>query len=70
MEDPEAEIFRVQFHPEVTHTVHGMTILRNFLFRIAGYRPDWTMGSFIEEEIRKIREMVGRGRVLCALAGA
>jgi GMP synthase (glutamine-hydrolysing) len=69
MENPAAKLYGVQFHPEVTHTVHGVTILRNFLFRIAGCRPDWTMGSFIEEEIRKIREQVGDGRVLCALSG-
>ncbi len=69
MENPDAGFYGVQFHPEVTHTIHGVTILRNFLFRIAGCRPDWTMGSFIEEEIRKIREQVGGGRVLCALSG-
>lgn len=69
MENPALKLYGVQFHPEVTHTVHGVTILRNFLFRIAGCKPDWTMGSFIEEEIRKIREQVGGGRVLCALSG-
>lgn len=69
MENPALKLYGVQFHPEVTHTVHGVTILRNFLFRIAGCKPDWTMGSFIEEEIRKIREQVGDGRVLCALSG-
>jgi len=69
MENPAEKLYGVQFHPEVTHTVHGVTILRNFLFRIAGCKPDWTMGSFIEEEIRKIRAQVGDGRVLCALSG-
>jgi len=69
MENPAAKLYGVQFHPEVTHTVHGVTILRNFLFKIAGCKSDWTMGSFIEEEIRKIREQVGDGRVLCALSG-
>lgn len=69
MENAGEKLYGVQFHPEVTHTVHGVTILRNFLFRIAGCKPDWTMGSFIDEEIRKIREQVGDGRVLCALSG-
>lgn len=69
MENPDAGFYGVQFHPEVTHTVHGVKILRNFLFRIAGCKPDWTMGSFIEEEVRKLRETVGDGRVLCALSG-
>jgi GMP synthase (glutamine-hydrolysing) len=69
MENARSGLYGVQFHPEVTHTPHGITIIRNFIFRICGCKPDWTMGSFVEEEIRKIREQVGKGRVLCALSG-
>ncbi len=63
------EIYGVQFHPEVVHSVRGAEILRNFVFRIAGCKPDWSMGSFIEREIVAIREKVGKDRVLCGLSG-
>jgi len=69
MEDRKGKFYGVQFHPEVTHTLNGAVMLRNFLFRIAGCRPDWTMGSFIAENVRRLRERIGEERVLCALSG-
>ncbi|MCX5833118.1 MAG: glutamine-hydrolyzing GMP synthase [Deltaproteobacteria bacterium] len=69
MENPSRKLYGVQFHPEVHHTVNGIAIIQNFLFRICGCSPTWTMGSFIEESIRRIREQVGDERVLCALSG-
>jgi GMP synthase (glutamine-hydrolysing) len=62
-------IIGLQFHPEVVHTPHGKTILRNFLYNICGCHGDWTAASFIEESIRSIRQQVGDGRVICALSG-
>jgi len=67
--DPSRRLFGVQFHPEVAHTPRGKEILENFLFRICGCEPNWTMGHFIEAAVVKIRERVGRERVLCALSG-
>ncbi|MGV3616939.1 MAG: glutamine-hydrolyzing GMP synthase [Fimbriimonas sp.] len=62
--------FGVQFHPEVTHTPDGKTVLKRFLFDHAGLRGDWTSESFIEEQIASIRQRVGEtGRVLCAVSG-
>ncbi len=61
--------FGVQFHPEVTHTPGGTELLRRFLFDEVKLKGDWTSESFIEEEIEKIREMVGDGKVLCAVSG-
>jgi GMP synthase (glutamine-hydrolysing) len=67
--NPERRLFGVQFHPEVVHTPRGKEILSNFLFRICGCAPTWTIGHFIETSVERIREEVGSGRVICALSG-
>ena len=67
--DPSRRFFGVQFHPEVAHTPRGREVLNNFIFRICGCRPDWTMEHFIESSVGQICERVGGGRVLCALSG-
>lgn len=59
----------VQFHPEVIHTEKGMDILSNFLFSIAGLKPEWNMGSFIDQKTEEIRKRVGHGKVVCGLSG-
>jgi GMP synthase (glutamine-hydrolysing) len=67
--DPERRRFGVQFHPEVVHTPRGQEVLKNFIFRVCGAEPDWTMGHFAETSVQKIREQAGEGRVVCALSG-
>jgi GMP synthase (glutamine-hydrolysing) len=60
----------VLFHPEVAHTPRGGEILHNFLFDICGCTPDWTPGHFIDQEIGRIRTLVGaEGRAICGLSG-
>ncbi|NQU28416.1 MAG: glutamine-hydrolyzing GMP synthase [Candidatus Marinimicrobia bacterium] len=61
--------YAVQFHPEVVHTVEGATIINNFLFKIAGCKPDWTPGNFVQEQITAIRDTVGQSRVICGVSG-
>jgi len=63
------KIYGVQFHPEVAHTPKGKAILGNFLFKIAGCSPTWTMASFIKEKTEEIRNKVGNEQVICALSG-
>jgi GMP synthase (glutamine-hydrolysing) len=67
--DPTRRFFGVQFHPEVAHTPRGKEVLDNFVFRVCGCKPSWTMEHFIETSVNRIREQVGGGRVLCALSG-
>ncbi|SPC62609.1 probable GUA1 - GMP synthase (glutamine-hydrolyzing) [Ustilago sp. UG-2017b] len=62
-------IYGVQFHPEVTHSVRGVEVFDNFV-DICGCRRNWTMETFIDKEIKRIREIVGpKGRVLGAISG-
>ena len=68
-EAPERALYGVQFHPEVVHTPHGMAVLKNFLYEIAGAPPAWTPAAVIEEQVERIRARVGKERVLCALSG-
>lgn len=61
--------YGVQFHPEVIHTPSGHVILKNFLFRIAGCKPNWTMRSFVHNAIRQIRNTAENKHIICALSG-
>lgn len=63
------KIYGVQFHPEVTHTLKGNQIIINFLFKICGCSPRWTMQSFIKDAVEEIRKTVGRKRVVLGLSG-
>jgi GMP synthase (glutamine-hydrolysing) len=61
--------YGVQFHPEVTHTPHGVDLLRNFLYEICKCTGTWRIADFLESESRRIRRRVGDARVLCGLSG-
>ncbi|BAV59048.1 GMP synthase [glutamine-hydrolyzing] [Endomicrobiia bacterium] len=69
IENTAKNIYGVQFHPEVKHSVNGRTILKNFIFKICGLKRDWTMKSYIVEEVKRIHKQVGKSKVLCALSG-
>jgi GMP synthase (glutamine-hydrolysing) len=70
IENIDRHFYGVQFHPEVIHTKEGKKILGNFLFKLAGLSPDWSMSSFIERKVEEIRRTVGnRGKVVCGLSG-
>jgi GMP synthase (glutamine-hydrolysing) len=65
----ERRIYSTMFHPEVVHTPDGAKLLENFVKKIAGMKGDWTMAALRAEQVQKIREQVGRGRVICGLSG-
>ncbi len=66
--DPARHFYAVQFHPEVHHTPKGAKLYENFV-RLAGFAGDWTMASYREEAIAKIRAQVGDAKVICGLSG-
>ena len=69
VENTERNIYGIQFHPEVRHSVYGTDMLRNFALNICGAKGDWSMESFIDMQIEKIREQVGDKKVLLGLSG-
>jgi len=68
-EDAERRLWGIQFHPEVSHTVAGGDMLRNFLYEACGADGDWRMASYLEEAVARVRERVGDERVICGLSG-
>jgi GMP synthase (glutamine-hydrolysing) len=62
-------VYGLQFHPEVSHTPAGSTILRNFLYGVCGCRGLWKMSAFIDQTVTQLRETIGTHRVICGLSG-
>ena len=68
-ENTEKNLYAIQFHPEVLHTEEGTKMLSNFVLNVCQCSQDWKMDSFVEEQIKAIREKVKDGKVLLALSG-
>ena len=62
-------IFALQFHPEVTHTDDGRTILDNFIFKVCKVNPDWKMDDLIGQRIQEIKNQTENNKVLLGLSG-
>ena len=63
-------LYGIQFHPEVTHTPRGKKLLENFAAKICGAKQNWSMSNFIDQEIIRIRKLVGeKGQVIGAVSG-
>ncbi len=69
MGDMQRKYFGVQFHPEVHHTPNGSELLKHFAIDVCRVKPDWTPSSIIEASVKRIREQVGKERVLAAVSG-
>lgn len=63
------KVFALQFHPEVTHTLEGAAIFRNFLFHICGMSPSWTPHAFVDSTVADLKAQVGGHKVVCGLSG-
>jgi len=68
-ENPEKLLYGLQFHPEVVHTENGNKLLANFLFEICHLEKNWSMESYIEEQIAEIRKTVGDNNVIIGVSG-
>ena len=68
-EDTQRRFAGVQWHPEVKHSQFGQRVIERFLHDVAGLPGDWTNASVIDEQVARIRELVGNGRAICALSG-
>jgi GMP synthase (glutamine-hydrolysing) len=66
---PDLTFYGVQFHPEVTHTPEGATIIQNFLYDVCGCQGTWRMSSYVDQAINDARARIGRDRVICGLSG-
>lgn len=69
MSHAKRDMYAVQFHPEVVHSVYGNELIHNFLYNICGCHGNWSMETFIEDTVKSIRDQVGSDKVLCALSG-
>ncbi|WP_455466284.1 glutamine-hydrolyzing GMP synthase [Bartonella sp. B39] len=67
--DEKRRFYALQFHPEVVHTPDGKKLLQNFVHNISGLKGNWSMASYREQAIAKIRQKVGKSRVVCGLSG-
>ncbi len=65
----EHDLYGVQFHPEVYHSIEGKKILKNFLVNICGCKQDWTPAHFITDTVEAIKKQVGDRKVVMALSG-
>ena len=63
------QVFGVQFHPEVFHTLQGTLLLKNFVVDICGGHQDWSPTNFIETTVAELRQQIGSDRVILGLSG-
>ena len=65
----EKNIYCIQYHAEVTHSEYGAKMLENFVFGVAKCEKNWSMGNYIEQTVKSIKETVGDKKVLLGLSG-
>jgi GMP synthase (glutamine-hydrolysing) len=68
IENPQKNLYGLQFHPEVSHTDHGKEVIEAFIDK-CGFSKNWSAASIIDEQVSKIKQTVGESNVICALSG-
>jgi GMP synthase (glutamine-hydrolysing) len=69
LESAERGVYGIQFHPEVAHTPYGQQVLSTFLADVCGSDMAWSAASIVDDQVARIREQVGDGKVICGLSG-
>lgn len=69
IENKNKKLYGIQFHPEVDLSINGTQVIKNFLFNICNCSADWQISSFVEENIKLLKEKIGNKKALCALSG-
>ncbi len=69
IENTKLKRFGVQFHPEVTHTVKGKILIKNFVFKICKAKKNWSPKHQKNTLIERVKKQVGKKKVICALSG-
>ena len=69
IENKDLNIYGLQFHPEVVHTIQGEKILNNFIMHICKTKPTWSMQNYLKTQITKIKNDVKKDHVICGLSG-
>ena len=69
IENVEQKFYGLQFHPEVVHTIDGSKIIKNFIFKIAKCKKNWSMKNHLQTQKRLIKDIVGSNHVICGLSG-
>lgn len=62
-------VYCIQFHPEVTHSLEGKLLLKNFCIDIAGCKGSWTPAAFVNDTVAQLGQQIGDEKVLMALSG-
>lgn len=65
----DSETYCIQFHPEVTHSLEGLQLLKNFVVGIAGCTQDWNPENFIHETVEQLKQKIGDDKVILGLSG-
>ena len=67
--DYKRNIYALQFHPEVSHTIYGKEILKNFIYKVAKINSSWEMSKYLENKIKEIKNIVKKKKVILAVSG-
>lgn len=63
------DTYGIQFHPEVTHSLEGKNLLRNFVVQICACKQEWTSDVFIDATIDELVRTIGNDKVVMGLSG-
>ncbi|MFC1740935.1 glutamine-hydrolyzing GMP synthase [Nanoarchaeota archaeon] len=67
--NPDKKLYGVQFHPEVTHTVHGDNVFENFVIDICGAQKGWDSSNLVRMISDEAKQTIGSRKAVLGLSG-